>query len=119
MTGKQAAVAQLAALVAETTGNLVPEARLAFLAEVAQRRARALGLATIGEYVRALAAGELPREWESLIPLITIKESYFFRAPQQFEAIERQLLPRLQRARAGSPRLRIWSGARGRGQGPA
>jgi chemotaxis protein methyltransferase CheR len=119
MTGKHAAVAQLAALVAETTGNLVPEARLGFLAEVAQRRARALGLATIGEYVRALTAGELPREWESLVPLITIKESYFFRAPQQFEAIERQLLPRLQRARAGSRRLRIWSAACARGEEPA
>jgi chemotaxis protein methyltransferase CheR len=119
MTGKHAAVEQLAALVTETTGNLVPPPRLAFLAEVAERRARALGLATTGEYVRALTAGELPREWESLVPLITIKESYFFRAPQQFEAIERQLLPRLVRARAGSRRLRLWSAACARGEEPA
>jgi chemotaxis protein methyltransferase CheR len=119
MTGKQAAVAQLAALVTESTGNLVPQPRLAFLAEVAQRRAQALGLATIAEYVRALAAGELPREWQSLVPLITVKESYFFRAPQQFEAIERQLLPRLLRARAASRRLRIWSAACARGEEPA
>jgi chemotaxis protein methyltransferase CheR len=119
MTGKQAAVAQLAALVTESTGNLVPPPRLGFLAEVAQRRAQALGLATIGDYVRALTAGELPREWQSLVPLITVKESYFFRAPQQFEAIERQLLPRLLRARAGSRRLRIWSAACARGEEPA
>jgi chemotaxis protein methyltransferase CheR len=119
MTGKHAAVAQLAALVTESTGNLVPPPRLAFLAEVAQRRAQALGLATIAEYVRALAAGELPREWQSLVPLITVKESYFFRAPQQFEAIERQLLPRLLRARAASRRLRIWSAACARGEEPA
>ncbi|HEV3073547.1 MAG TPA: CheR family methyltransferase [Thermoanaerobaculia bacterium] len=119
MTGKHAAVAQLAALVTESTGNLVPPPRLGFLAEVAQRRAQALGLATIAEYVRALAAGELPREWQSLVPLITVKESYFFRAPQQFEAIERQLLPRLLRARAASRRLRIWSAACARGEEPA
>jgi chemotaxis protein methyltransferase CheR len=119
MTGKHAAVAQLAALVTESTGNLVPPPRLAFLAEVAQRRAQALGLATIAEYVRALTAGELPREWQSLVPLVTVKESYFFRAPQQFEAIERQLLPRLLRARAGSRRLRIWSAACARGEEPA
>jgi len=119
MTGKHAAVAELAALVTESTGNLVPPPRLAFLAEVAQRRAQALGLATIAEYVRALAAGELPREWQSLVPLITVKESYFFRAPQQFEAIERQLLPRLLRARAASRRLRIWSAACARGEEPA
>ncbi|HXO42994.1 MAG TPA: CheR family methyltransferase [Thermoanaerobaculia bacterium] len=119
MIGKHAAVAQLAALVTESTGNLVPPPRLAFLAEVAQRRAQALGLATIAEYVRALTAGELPLEWQSLVPLITVKESYFFRAPQQFEAIERQLLPRLLRARAGSRRLRIWSAACARGEEPA
>lgn len=119
MSGKHAAVEQLAALVTETTGNLVPPARLGFLAEVAERRTHALGLATTGEYVRALTAGELPREWESLVPLMTIKESYFFRAPQQFEAIERQLLPRLLRARAGSRRLRIWSAACARGEEPA
>lgn len=119
MTGKHAAVAQLAALVTESTGNLVPPPRLGFLAEVAQRRAQALGLASIGEYVGALTAGELPREWQRLVPLITIKESYFFRAPQQFEAIERQLLPRLLRARAGSRRLRIWSAACARGEEPA
>jgi len=119
MTGKQAAVAQLAALVAESTGNLVPPARLGFLGEVAERRAHAAGLASTAEYVRALSAGELPREWESLIPLVTIKESYFFRAPQQFEAIEQQVLPRLLRARAGSRRLRIWSAACARGEEPA
>jgi len=119
MTGKHAAVAQLAALVTESTGNLVPPPRLAFLAEVAQRRTQALGLATVAEYVRALTAGELPLEWQSLVPLVTIKESYFFRAPQQFEAIERQLLPRLLRARAASRRLRIWSAACARGEEPA
>jgi chemotaxis protein methyltransferase CheR len=119
MTGKHAAVAQLAALITESTGNLVPPPRLAFLAEVAQRRTQALGLATIAEYVRALTVGELPREWQSLVPLITVKESYFLRAPQQFEAIERQLLPRLLRARAGSRRLRIWSAACARGEEPA
>jgi chemotaxis protein methyltransferase CheR len=119
MTRKATAVEQLAALVAETTGNLVPPARLGFLAELADRRAQAAGLATAAEYVRALTAGELPREWASLVPLLTIKESYFFRAPQQFDAIERQILPRLLRARAGSRRLRIWSAACARGEEPA
>jgi chemotaxis protein methyltransferase CheR len=119
MAAHHAAVAQLAALVAESTGNLVPAARLGFLAEVAERRARAAGLPNTAEYVRALAAGELPREWESLVPLVTIKESYFFRAPQQFEVIERQVLPRLLRARAASRRLRIWSAACARGEEPA
>jgi chemotaxis protein methyltransferase CheR len=119
MSGKQPAVEQLADLIRDVTGNLVPETRFDFLAEVAERRAHAAGVPTRAEYVRALAAGELQREWESLIPLITIKESYFFRAPQQFEAVERQLLPRLLRSRAGSRRLRAWSAACARGEEPA
>ena len=119
MNGGDTTVERLAALVAEATGNLVPAARLGFLAEVAQRRAHAAGLPSAAEYVRALAAGELADEWASLIPLVTVKESYFFRAPQQFEAIERQVLPRLLRARAGSRRLRIWSAACARGEEPA
>jgi chemotaxis protein methyltransferase CheR len=119
MNGGDTTVERLAALVAEATGNLVPAARLGFLAEVAQRRAHAAGLPSAAEYVRALAAGELADEWASLIPLVTVKESYFFRAPQQFEAIERQVLPRLLRARAGNRRLRIWSAACARGEEPA
>jgi chemotaxis protein methyltransferase CheR len=119
MNDQHAAVEELAALIREATGNLVPPARLDFLGEVAERRSHAAGLPSPAAYVRALAAGELPREWESLVPLITIKESYFFRVPQQFEAIERQLLPRLLRARAGSRRLRVWSAACARGEEPA
>jgi chemotaxis protein methyltransferase CheR len=117
--GDSAAIEQLAALVRERTGNVIPAARLSFLGEIAERRSRAAGLDHTADYVRALAAGELPGEWRSLVPLLTIKESYFFRAPQQFEAIERQVLPRLLRARAASRRLRIWSAACARGEEPA
>jgi len=117
--GWDAAVEELAALVAEITGNVVPEARRGFLAELAERRAGAAGARSVAEYVRALHAGELPREWQALVPLLTVKEAYFFRAPQQFEAIEREVLPRLLRARAGSRRLRLWSAACARGEEPA
>ena len=110
---------QLVTLIRETTGNVVPAARLGFLEDVAQRRARARGFPSIGEYVEALAASEIEGEWTSLIPLVTIKESYFFRAPQQFEAIRTRVLPALVRARAGARHLRIWSAACSRGEEPA
>jgi chemotaxis protein methyltransferase CheR len=119
MSESALAVAALAELIRGQTGNLVPPARHGFLAEVAERRARATGMGTPGDYVRALGGGGMPKEWESLIPLVTIKESYFFRAPQQFEVIERQVMPRLLRARAATRRLRIWSAACARGEEPA
>jgi chemotaxis protein methyltransferase CheR len=110
---------RLVALIRETTGNVIPPARMAFLEEVAERRARARRLPGVEEYVRALTARELPDEWESLIPLVTIKESYFFRAPQQFEVIRQRILPALVKARAASRQLRIWSAACARGEEPA
>ena len=55
----------------------------------------------------ALANREMEGEWGHLISLVTIKESYFFRAPQQFEVIRKQVLPGLVRARSGARSLRM------------
>ncbi|HEY2294331.1 MAG TPA: CheR family methyltransferase [Thermoanaerobaculia bacterium] len=110
---------QLVVLIREATGNVVPAARLSFLEEVAQRRAQATVRGGLDEYVRALAAHQLDGEWGTLVSLVTIKESYFFRAPQQFDVIVKQVLPALVRARAGSRQLRIWSAACARGEEPA
>ncbi|HEX4963744.1 MAG TPA: CheR family methyltransferase [Thermoanaerobaculia bacterium] len=112
-------VQQLVSLIRETTGNVIPPARMPFVEEVAERRAHALGLSGVAEYVHALTARELRDEWASLIPLVTIKESYFFRAPQQFEVIRQRILPELVRARSATRQLRIWSAACARGEEPA
>ena len=74
---------------------------------------------TVGDYVRALAAHQIEGEWATLVSLVTIKESYFFRAPQQFDAILKSALPVLLRARAATRHLRIWSAACARGEEPA
>ncbi len=113
------ALEKLVSLIRDTTGNVISPARYAFLEEVAQRRARSRGFPSIKDYVHALTANALEGEWESLIPLVTIKESYFFRAPQQFEIIRDQVLPRLMQARAQSRHLRIWCAACARGEEPS
>ncbi len=110
---------QLVGLIRDTTGNAIPSARLGFLEDVARRRCQARGFAAVEEYVQALAAREIEDEWAHLIPLVTIKESYFFRAPQQFDAIRARVLPALLRSRAGARQLRIWSAACSRGEEPA
>ncbi|HYG65481.1 MAG TPA: CheR family methyltransferase [Thermoanaerobaculia bacterium] len=110
------AIDKLVELIRERIGNVVPAARHGFLEQVAQRRAQATGYSEVSQYVRALATGQLDREWDRLIPLITIKESYFFRAPQQFEIIRQQVLPRLRRVRSGARHLRVWSAACARGE---
>jgi len=110
---------RFAELIREATGNIVPAERHDFLDELAERRRKAVSLPDVAAYLEALGAGRLEREWEPLASLITIKESYFFRAPQQFEAFREHLLPRLLRARAGTRRLRLWSAACARGEEPA
>jgi chemotaxis protein methyltransferase CheR len=110
---------QLVALVRDVTGNIIPPARFSFLEEVAIRRAHARGFPGLAEYVRALAAREIEEEWKNVISLITVKESYFFRAPQQFEGFRTDVLPKLIRARSASRHLRIWSAACARGEEPA
>jgi chemotaxis protein methyltransferase CheR len=113
------ALQQLVVLIREATGNVIPAARMSFLEEVAQRRAQVTVRGGLEEYVRALAAHEIEGEWGTLVSLVTIKESYFFRAPQQFEVIVKQVLPALARARSGTRHLRIWSAACARGEEPA
>lgn len=113
------ALARLVALIREETGNVVPRARHGFLEEIAARRARGRGFTRAADYVEALASGRLEGEWEQLIPLVTVKESFFFRAPQQFAAIERHVLPELVRSRQPDKTLRIWCSAAARGEEPA
>ena len=117
-TPERPEVQQLVALIREVTGNVVTAERHAFVEEIAQRRARTTGQGDLAAYLHALASGELAGDWDQLISLITIKESYFFRAPQQFEAIQRHVLPLLLAARAESRRLRFWSAACARGEEP-
>ncbi|MCZ7652226.1 MAG: protein-glutamate O-methyltransferase CheR [Thermoanaerobaculia bacterium] len=111
-------IAELAELVRRETGSDLPAGRLGVLRDTAERRRRALGLADLDAYVAALAAGSLPGEWQRLATRLTIKESSFFRVPQQWERIRTKVLPELLHARAANRRLRCWSAACAAGEEP-
>ncbi|MEW5878386.1 MAG: CheR family methyltransferase [Acidobacteriota bacterium] len=112
-------VRQLAQLVEQVSGNVVPESFFPFLAEVAQERRVARGFANFSDYVKALASGRLSEEWRKLLAAITIKESSFFRTPQHFEALKDQIIPLLVQTRHASRTLRLWSAGCARGEEPA
>lgn len=114
-----APVKQLAQLLEQVSGNVVPEGFYPFLAEVAQERRLARGFADLESYVKALAAGRLQEEWRQLLAAITIKESSFFRTPQHFEALTNQVIPLLVQARQACRALRVWSAGCARGEEPA
>jgi chemotaxis protein methyltransferase CheR len=112
-------VKQLAQLVEQVSGNVVPESFFPFLAEVAQERRVACGFVNLSDYVKALASGRLSEEWRKLLAAITIKESSFFRTPQHFEALKDQIIPLLVQTRHASRTLRLWSAGCARGEEPA
>jgi len=111
--------AELARLVEEVSGNVVPPSHQPFLAHAAEARVRATGRHSLAAYVEALGRGTLPGEWGNLLPLVTVNESYLFRTPQHFTALTTTLLPRLLAARARTRRLRAWSAGCARGEEPA
>ncbi|HEX3527293.1 MAG TPA: CheR family methyltransferase [Thermoanaerobaculia bacterium] len=113
------ALQKLVTMIRERTGNVIPQSRYPFLEELAQRRAQGKGFNSVAGYVTALENDLVRAEWESLIPLLTIKESYFFRAPQQFEIIRKEILPQILAAHGPSRQIRIWSAACARGEEPA
>ncbi len=112
-------IRELARLIEEVSGIVVPEGYDPFLRETVNNRLRARGLPDAGAYVRALERGALLEEWSSLLSMVTVKESYCFRTPQHFEAIRHAVLPELVRQRAAHRRLRVWSAGCARGEEPA
>jgi chemotaxis protein methyltransferase CheR len=82
-------------------------------------RMPALGIDDASEYVRRLRelAGE--HELRSLLPLVTVGKTDFFRDAKQFHALGAKLLPDLRdRCRAEGRKLSIWSAGCATGEEP-
>ena len=73
--------------------------------------AKELGFKSTEACAREMAVSELDSaQIDSLAAHLTIGETYFFRDPSAFAALENQVLPAIMQARQGRPgRLRIWS----------
>ncbi len=110
---------RLAAVIEQTTGNVIPEGQYPHLRDVVARRATEAGYAELEPYVAGLERGSLRHEWRKLLPDITIKESFLFRIPEQFEALARDLLPSIVERRRCSHTLRVWSAGCARGEEPS
>ncbi|MBL8771624.1 MAG: protein-glutamate O-methyltransferase CheR [Phenylobacterium sp.] len=77
--------------------------------------ARREGFASPEAFIAAVRAdGDARLAW-SLVEAMVLPETEFFRDRQVFDALARDVLPALARARAGQP-VRVWSAACGAGQ---
>ena len=71
------------------------------------------------DYLRRLGPSPESDEFQALLDLVTIQETYFFRDQAQFMALQRYVLPELVKARSGAGEpLRIWSAGCATGEEP-
>lgn len=82
------------------------------------KRITALNLNTYEEYISFIQAISGRSELNQLFEAITINETYFFRAQQQFEAFENIVVPEILNSRPSNYRsvFRIWSAASSSGE---
>ncbi len=81
--------------------------------------AEELGYESPESCIHSLVSRKLAkREIEVLASHLTIGETYFFREPKSFNALETHILPELVRSRKDTRTLRIWSAACASGEEP-
>jgi chemotaxis protein methyltransferase CheR len=100
--------------------HLAPAKRALLFARLG-RRLRALGLQTFESYFRHVTGASGGAERVHLLDAITTHETHFFRAPRQFEFLERQVFPVWRAdggARGGPASIRVWSAGCATGEEP-
>jgi chemotaxis protein methyltransferase CheR len=109
----------LRGLIADASGIVFDERSRFILERRLAARLRALRLETHEQYYRYLLFDDgRGEELARMLDQVAVRETYFFREPQQLDAFRRDLLPRLAEENAASRRLRIWSAGCATGEEP-
>jgi len=112
---------RISELIYRKTGMRFESKKLYYLSKRAEKRVEALGLASVSQHVRMLYhADPKGEEFQKLINIVTINETYFFRDFPQLQAFAEQCLSELcgRKASRGDGRLRIWSAGCSTGEEP-
>ncbi len=110
---------QLAALLLERAGLKITPDGYYGLRLALQARMPALGITDATEYVGRLKQRAGEQELRSLIPLVTVGKTEFFRDTRQFLAFEKNVLPQvMERGRLEGRQTRLWSAGCATGEEP-
>lgn len=119
LTIERGALEQLAALLLERAGLKITPDGYYGLRLALQARMPALGISDAGEYVGRLRQRAGEHELRSLIPLVTVGKTEFFRDTRQFHAFERTVFPQvLDQGRAEGRPVKLWSAGCATGEEP-
>lgn len=98
------------AYLTEKTGLSFEKNRLDNLKNAIATRLCALGLTDPKEYFSILNGGRGENhEFNTLMDILTIRESFFFRHRAQFEALKRHCLPRILKIKGPKEPINVWS----------
>ena len=96
--------------ITERSGIGFDERKREQLARIVKARCEALGVNHAGTYYGLLRAGsEMGSEFNTLMDMLTIQESFFFRHKAQFDALRQVCLPPLLKKKGLNRRINIWS----------
>lgn len=109
------AVAELARMIEEASGFVVPERSYGQLAAAAREQIASLKLDGIEQFMDLLSVRADSPEWRLLLARITVKESYLFRGPAQIAALGSTILDEFAAIRRDR-RLRVWCAGCARGE---
>lgn len=108
-------IRELARLIEEASGFVIPDGRLDALDDLVRERMAGVGSSDIEGYVHSLQRHGDSEELRRLLGLITIKESYLYRGRAQFDALADTVLSEFSASRPHR-RLRVWCAGCARGE---
>jgi chemotaxis protein methyltransferase CheR len=110
---------QISEFVAEHLALNFPKERWSDLERNITAAATEFGYTEVENFIQRIMSSPMTREHvEILTTHLTINETYFWREPETFEALEQSILPELIRSRQEKKRIRIWSAGCSTGEEP-
>ncbi len=109
---------KLAQLVYRLAGIHLGESKKELLRARLAKRLRHLGCRDVKDYILRLESDSSGQELVSFLDVITTNKTDFFREPQHFEFLAREILPKLDKLCGPGTPLRIWSAACSTGEEP-
>ncbi len=108
-------------LIYERTGMFFSENKIYYIKKRLQKRMQACGAATVQEYLRLLKFFDpKQREFQELVNLLTVNETYFFREFSQLKVFAEHCLPEVaqKEQKTGDLTLKLFSAGCSTGEEP-
>jgi chemotaxis protein methyltransferase CheR len=112
-------LSQLSEFVADHLGLNYPRERWSDLQRNITAASTEFGYTDAGEFIEHMISSPLTIEHvEILTTHLTTNETYFWREPEVFEALEHSIIPELIESRQNNKKIRIWSAGCSTGEEP-